>query len=125
MNNQNFEYSYIDDFTYDEKTHILYVRDEEKLLKYSVPSMSFLGSSDINYTTIGMVVLNPDEILANCSFWEDDAYKECFNGLCVISTSTGEIIKRCYKSDFYFCGKDFPLLRKMGLGRFGNLNLLF
>ena len=95
------EYTYIDDFVYDEITHILYVRNEERLLKYSVPSMSFLGSSDINYSTIGMVVLNPDEILANCSFWEDDTYKECFNGLCIISTSTGEIIKRCYKSDFY------------------------
>ena len=92
------EYTYIDDFAYDEKTHILYVRNEEKLLKYSVPSMSFLGSSDINYSTIGMVVLNPDEILVNCSFWEDDTYKECFNGLCVISTSTGEIIKRCFRS---------------------------
>lgn len=95
------EYTYIDDFAYDEKTHVLYVRNEKIFLKYSVPSMSFLGSSDINYTTIGMVMLNSDEILANCSFWEDDTYKEFYNGLCIISTSTGEIIKRCFESDFY------------------------
>lgn len=67
--------------------------------------MSFLGSSDITYTTIGMIVLNPDEILANCSFWEDDTYKEFFNGLCVVSTVTGEIIRRCFKFGLYddFC----------------------
>ncbi len=95
------EYTYIDDFTYEDKTKILYVRNNERLLKYSVPSMSFLGSLDITYSTNGMIALNSDEILANCSFWEDDTYKEFFNGLCIISTSTGEIIKRCYKSDFY------------------------
>jgi len=95
------EYTFIDDFTYDEKTKILYVRNDERLLKYSVPSMTFLGSSDITYTTTGMIVLNPDEILANCSFWEDDTYKESFNGLCVVSTATGEIIRRCFKSGFY------------------------
>ena len=99
------EYTYIDDFTYDEESKILYVRNNEKLLRYSVPSMSFLGSSDITYTTIGMIVLNPDEILANCSFWEDDTYKEFFNGLCVVSTVTGEIIRRCFKFGLYddFC----------------------
>ncbi len=95
------EYTYIDDFTYEEKSKILYVRNDEKLLKYSVPSMSFLGSSDITYTTIGMIALNPDEILANCSFWEDDTYKECFNGLCIVSTATGEIIRRCFKFGYY------------------------
>ena len=95
------EYTYIDDFTYDEESKILYVRNNQILLRYSVPSMSFLGSSDITYTTTGMIALNPDEILANCSFWEDDTYKENFNGLCIISTATGEIIKRCFKYGFY------------------------
>lgn len=95
------EYTYIDDFTYDEKTKIMYVINDEKLLKYSVPSMTFLESLDINYTTIGMMVLNPDEILANCSLWEDDTYKEFYNGLCVVSTTTGKIIKRCFESGFY------------------------
>jgi hypothetical protein len=95
------EYTYIDDFAYDEKTKILYVVNDEKLLKYSVPSMTFLESMDINYSTIGMMVLNPDEILANCSLWEDDTYKEFYNGLCVVSTATGKIIKRCFETGFY------------------------
>ena len=63
--------------------------------------MTFLESMDINYSTIGMMVLNPDEILANCSLWEDDTYKEFYNGLCVVSTATGKIIKRCFETGFY------------------------
>lgn len=95
------EYSYIDDFEYDEKTHILYVYSDGRLFKYSVPTMSFLESLDVTYSTIGMVMLNPDEILVNCSYWEDNSYKESYHGLCIVSSATGEIVKQCKRFGFY------------------------
>lgn len=95
------EYSRINDFTYDENARILYVNADNKILKYSVPSMSFIESFDIDFSTDGMIALNPDELLANCAFYEDESYKEVYRGICVISTIDGSIKRRCFEMEYY------------------------
>ena len=95
------EYSYIEDFAYDEKTRVLYVNADKKFMKYNVPSMTFIESSEIDYSTIGMVSLNSDELLVNCSFLEEEKSRESYNGLCVVSAATGEIKRSCYRFGFY------------------------
>ena len=99
------EYSSINDFAYDEKSKVIYVNADRKLLKYDVPSMTFIGSSDINYSICGMIVLNSDEILVNCSYNEYSSDTKPFIGICVISSFTGEILRRCLELDYYegFC----------------------
>lgn len=104
------EYSTINDFTYDERSNLLYVSADRRILKYKVPSMSFVESFDINFTSDGMIVLNDNELLVNCCFWEDNSYKDVYRGLCVVSTVNGEIVKRCYElggyGDFCFLTRD-------------------
>ena len=99
------EYSRINDFTYDENTKILYVNADNKIFKYSVPSMSFIESVDIAFSTDGMIALNSDELLVNCAFYEDESYKNVYRGICVVSTIDGSIKKRCHEMDYYneFC----------------------
>ena len=63
------EYTFIRDMAYDETNSVLYVKAENVILKYRVPSMSYLGELEANYTTSGMLVLNPDELLVHCNFW--------------------------------------------------------
>ena len=104
------EYIQINDFVYDERSSLLYVNADKKIMKYNVPSMSFVGSFDIDFSCDGMIVLNNEELLVNCSFWEDKEYKEVYRGLCVVSTINGEIVKRCYElggyGDFCFLTRD-------------------
>lgn len=95
------EYTFIRDMAYDETNSVLYVKAENVILKYRVPSMSYLGELEGNYTTSGMLVLNPDELLVHCNFWEDESCKNLYEGLCVVSTKTGEIIRRCYMFNYY------------------------
>lgn len=92
------EYTRINDFAYSEQEHILYVQADGKLLKYSVPSMSFIGSIDIGMNSKGMVVLNPNEILMNCSYIDNE--KDVYRGLCIVSLQTGEILRKCHDFDF-------------------------
>jgi hypothetical protein len=99
------EYSSIDDFAYDEESKVIYVNADRKLLKYDVPSMTFIGSLDINYSICGMIVLNKDEILVNCSYNGYSEDTKPFKGICVISSVTGEFLRRCLDFDYYegFC----------------------
>jgi len=93
------EYSSINDYTYSKDEHILFVCADGKLLKYSVPEMAFLESFDLPITPSGMSVLNSKEILMNCSFMEENG-KDAYRGICVVSSQTGEVIKRCYDFDY-------------------------
>lgn len=93
------EYSYINDFAYCKDEHILYVRADEKLMRYSIPEMEFVGSTDISITSRTMIFLNPEEILMNCSFYVENG-KDIYGGLCRVSSKTGEVLERCYDLDF-------------------------
>ena len=95
------EYSCIDDFTYLENEKVLYINADQKIMKYSVPSMIYLGSIDFNITTDEMVALNTDELLAACSFFEDNDKKTIFRGVAVFSLKTGKIIRKLYDYDQY------------------------
>ena len=93
------EYSYIDDFAYSQEEHILYLSADGKLFKYSVPNMEYLGSVDLSVTTSTMIVLGPEEILMNCSFYEDNG-KDVYRGICIVSPQTGEVLERLYELDY-------------------------
>lgn len=93
------EYSSINDYTYSQDEHVLYVYADGKLLKYTVPEMVFLESVDMPITPSGMIVLNSNEILMNCSFMEENG-KDAYRGICVVSSQTGDVIKRCYDFDY-------------------------
>lgn len=93
------EYSYISDYAYSQEEHVLYVRGDGKLLRYSVPDMEFIGSIETDMTSKTMIFLNPDEILANCSFYEDNG-KDVYSGFCRVASKTGEILERYYRLDF-------------------------
>ncbi len=93
------EYSYINDYAYCQYEHILYVRADKKLMRYSVPEMEFIGSTDISFTSRTMIFLNPDEILTNCSFYVENG-KDVYGGICRVSSKTGEVLERCYDLDF-------------------------
>lgn len=60
--------------------------------------MSFIGSIDIGMNSKGMVVLNPNEILMNCSYIDNE--KDVYRGLCIVSLQTGEILRKCHDFDF-------------------------
>jgi len=95
------EYTYIDDFTYLEGEKSLYINANGKIMKYSVPSMSYMGSIDFNITTSQMIALNSDELLAECSYAVDTEKNIFFRGLAVISLQTGEVIRELYEYDQY------------------------
>ena len=109
------EYVHIEDFCYDEGQKMLYVVDQKKILKYSVPSMVFIESVAINYTTDGMIALDSERLLIKCSYYTDDTYKDLYDGICVVSSITGEILSQCLEYDYYstfcFSKSDF---RKIG-----------
>ena len=92
------EYSYISNFAYSPQEHILYVQGNGKLLRYSVPSMTFINSVDMDITATGMEVLNPEELLMECSFYESE--KEIYRGICIVSSQTGRVLHKCYDFDF-------------------------
>ena len=93
------EYSSINDYAYSQDEHILFVYADGKLLKYAVPEMAFLESVDMPITPSGMAVLNSKEILMNCSFMEENG-KDAYRGICIVSSQTGEVIRRCYGLDY-------------------------
>lgn len=93
------EYSYISDYAYSQEEHVLYVRGDGKLLRYSVPDMEFIGSAETDMTSKTMLFLNPDEILANCSFYEENG-KDVYSGFCRVSSKTSELIERLYRLDY-------------------------
>ena len=95
------EYSLINNFGYLEDEKILYINADKKLLKYSVPSMSYLGSIDFNISTSQMIPLNKDELLAECSYAEDSENESYFRGVAVISLKTGRVIRKLYNYDLY------------------------
>lgn len=95
------EYTLINDFAYQEDEKLLYINANEKIMKYSVPSMSYLGSIDFNITTSQMIALNSDELLAKCSYSKDSSNKNFFRGLAVISLKTGKVIRELYEYDQY------------------------
>ena len=105
------EYSYINDFTYSTEEKSLYVQGDGKFYLYSVPSMSFIRSFESEITPGGMMVLNPNEILMKCSFYEEK--EDVYRGVCVVSSHTGEIIKKCRDLDYintqWFMQKDFSM----------------
>lgn len=92
------EYTHINDFAYSEEEHILYVQADGKLLKYSVPSMSFISSIDFEITSKGMIVLNSNEILMNCSYLESE--NNVYRGICVVSSLTGKVIHKCFDFEY-------------------------
>ena len=93
------EYTSINDFAYSHYENILYVSADGKLLKYTVPDMEFIGSTDFSMSSSTMIVLNNNEILLNGSFMEDNQ-KDVYRGFCRISSKTGELLERCYDLDF-------------------------
>lgn len=99
------EYSIINDFTFDEKQNILYVNADQKIMKYDIPTMSFLGAVDISFTTSSMIALNSDEMLVNCSFIEDDSNSKVYRGICKVSLTDGSILNKYYELDYFnnFC----------------------
>lgn len=99
------EYVRIEDYCYDERQKLLYVVDQKRILKYSVPSMEFIESIDINFTTSGMIALDTERLLIKCSYFTDDTYNNLYDGVCIVSSKTGEILKQCLKFDYYstFC----------------------
>lgn len=93
------EYSYINDFAYSPIEHMLYISADHKLMKYSVPEMEFIGSTDINVTSATMIVLSPDELLFNGSFFEDNK-SDVYRGFFKVSAQTGKVVERCYDFDY-------------------------
>jgi len=91
------EYSYINDFSYSEQEKILYIQGNGQVLKYSVPSMRFIGSFETEKTPGGMLVLNKDHIITKCSFTEGEQVNR---GIYIISANTGDVIQKCYDFDF-------------------------
>ena len=98
------EYTSINDFAYSPDEKLLYVSADGKLLKYSVPEMEFLESVDISVSSSTMIVMNPEEILMSGSFYEEDK-KDFYRGICLVSSRTGEVLKRCF--DFDYINKKF------------------
>lgn len=93
------EYTAINDYSYSQDEHILYVYSDGKILKYSVPEMKFLESVETPVYPSGMIVLNSKEILMNCSYMEDNG-EDAYRGICIVSSQTGQVIKRCYDFDY-------------------------
>lgn len=98
------EYTSINDFAYSPDEKLLYVNADGKLLKYSVPEMEFQESVDLAVTPSTMIVMNPEEILMNCSFYEENQ-KDLYRGICLVSSRTGEVLNRCF--DFDYINKKF------------------
>lgn len=94
------EYTFINDLAYSEEEKVLYVNTDIGLYKYEVPSMSFLGSTSIEFTTNGMISLNSKELLVNCSYNLHEG-EEAYSGICIISKETGKVIKQCLSLDYY------------------------
>lgn len=120
------EYTYINDLAFSEEDKILYVNVDKGLFKYKVPSMSFIGSVDIGFTTDGMISLNPKELLVNCSYYSDDKDEKVFIGICVVSKETGQIVKKCMDLDYYnitcFMTHDLKAYQKGALLSLGGFN---
>ena len=92
------EYSYINDFTYSKEEQILYVQGNGKYYLYSVPSMSFVRYFESDITPGGMMVLNSNEILMKCSYYEGK--EDVYRGVCIISSQTGEVLRKCCDFDY-------------------------
>lgn len=105
------EYSYINDFTYSATEKNLYVQGDGRFYQYSVPSMSFIRSFESEVTPGGMIVLNPNEILMKCSYKERK--EEVYRGVCVVSSHTGEVIKKC--RDFEFINTQWFMHRDLSV----------
>lgn len=105
------EYSYINDFTYSKEEQILYVQGDGKYYLYSVPSMSFIRSFESDITPGGMVVLNPNEFLMKCSFY--DGKEDVYRGICIVSSQTGEVLRKC--SDFDYINTQWFMQRDLSL----------
>jgi len=101
------EYSFINDFSYSEKEKVLYVAGDGKYLKYSIPSMTFLGSWESNITTGGILALNQNELFVNCSYIQSD--RDVYSGICILSSNNGEVLRKCY--DLEYINKQFSLER--------------
>jgi hypothetical protein len=94
------EYTYINDLAYSEEEKVIYVNTDIGLYKYEVPSMSFLGSTNIDFSTDGMISLNSKELLVNCSYSLHEG-EEAYTGICIVSKETGKVIKQCIDLDYY------------------------
>jgi len=93
------EYSSINDFAYSQEEQILYVIADGKLMKYSVPEMNYISSTNLSITPMGMIVVNAKEILMKCSFSEDNQ-KDVYRGLCLVSSETGNVLERVCDLDY-------------------------
>lgn len=123
------EYSYINDFAYSKEEQSLYVQGDGCYYLYSVPSMSFIRSFESEITPGGMIVLNSDEILMKCSFYEGK--EDIYRGVCIVSSHTGKVLKKCSDFDFintqWFLQRDFSMCDKgylFPINSFNNNNLV-
>lgn len=105
------EYSYINDFTYSEEEKILYVQGNGGFYLYNVPSMTFERSFDSEITPGGMIVLNPNEILMKCSYY--DGKEDVYRGVCIVSSHTGEVLNKC--SDFDYINTQWFMQRDLSM----------